>query len=722
MSKTEQTRTYTRRESVVFSKTKEAFGGLSNMAAGFPIRVNGVRILTSEALYQACRFPHLPHIQRLIIAQISPMTAKMKSRQYRDDTRPDWDRARIKIMRWCLRVKLAQNWDTFSKLLLSTGESAIVEESHKDDFWGAKEIDGNTLVGMNVLGRLLMELREEVKRGNMKQLTRVEPPQLPDFLLYGKPIMIIEGSGHKDLTSIHQSRTSESDAELDRYSLEQISTFSHVEQPLLFDVASYEVAPPQREVRSRRFTPYPEYKDSGVPWLDKLPATWSISRGKGIFRVIDVRSATGDEELLTVSSSDGVVPRSQKTVTMFMAESYVGHKLCWPGDLVINSLWAWMQGLGFSRHHGLVSSAYSVYRPKAAYTEYWRFFHYLLRSAAYKWELQTRSKGVWLSRLQLSDAAFLDMPFVIPPVEDALAIVRYLDHANRRIDRFIRAKRKLIALLNEQKQVIIQQAVTRGLDPNVRLKPSGVEWLGDMPEHWEMRKLSHLAQILNGTTPSRMQMKYWREGTIPWLSSGKVNDYIVRTPSELVTELALKECSLSLIPRGSVIIGMIGQGKTRGTSALLEIDACINQNLAAIVPKQDLLDGQFLHSLLIAMYQPIRDLGRGANQEALNCEIVSSLRIPLPEMREQKAIVEYLKHALHSILITEQSTLREIGLIREYRTRLIADVVTGKIDVREAAQHVPAEAIEPEVLSEVEALIEEDEDTETEELETVAED
>jgi type I restriction enzyme, S subunit len=98
--------------------------------------------------------------------------------------------------------------------------------------------------------------------------------------------------------------------------------------------------------------PYPEYKDSGVPWLDKLPATWRMSRGKGIFGIIDVRSTTGDEELLTVSSVDGVVPRSQKTVTMFMAESYVGHKLCWPGDLVINSLWAWMQGLGFSRHHG----------------------------------------------------------------------------------------------------------------------------------------------------------------------------------------------------------------------------------------------------------------------------------------------------------------------------------------------------------------------------------
>ena len=152
---------------------------------------------------------------------------------------------------------------------------------------------------------------------------------------------------------------------------------------------------------------------------------------------------------------------------MFKAESYVGHKLCWPGDLVINSLWAWMQGLGFSNYHGLVSSAYGVYRLKQKFASQWRFFNYLLRSSVYKWELQTRSKGVWLFRLQLLDTAFLDMPIVIPPKVDADAIVRFLDAADHRIRRYIRAKQRLIELLNEQKQAIIQQAVTRGLDADV---------------------------------------------------------------------------------------------------------------------------------------------------------------------------------------------------------------------------------------------------------------
>src|SRR5687767_3540817 len=179
-SPSDQVRTYDRASSVVFLKTHEAFGGLSNMAGGFPLHVQGTRIHTSEALYQACRFPHLPEVQRLIIGQASPMTAKMKSKPHRKDSRPDWDRVRVRVMRWCLRVKLAQNWAKFSELLLRTGVRPIVEESRKDDFWGAKPVDEQSLVGMNVLGRLLMELREAVKSQGCEALQFVQPPAIPE--------------------------------------------------------------------------------------------------------------------------------------------------------------------------------------------------------------------------------------------------------------------------------------------------------------------------------------------------------------------------------------------------------------------------------------------------------------------------------------------------------------------------------------------------------------
>ena len=177
---------------------------------------------------------------------------------------------------------------------------------------------------------------------------------------------------------------------------------------------------------------------------------------------------------------------------MFKAESYAGHKLCWPGDLVINSLWAWGGGLGVSQHQGIISTAYSVYRSRPSAQINPRFLHELVRSSAFHWELQIRSKGVWISRLQLTDTAFLDAPIPLPPPDEQAAIVRFLNWANGRLERAIRAKRRVIALLNEQKQAIIHRAVTRGLDPSVPFRPSGIPWLGDIPPHWEVERAETL--------------------------------------------------------------------------------------------------------------------------------------------------------------------------------------------------------------------------------------
>jgi ribA/ribD-fused uncharacterized protein len=195
---TTETRTYLRDEAVAFRKTNEKFGGLSNMAPGFPLVVNGAHIRTAEALYQACRFPHMPEVQKLILDERSPMTAKMRSKPHRKDSRPDWDAIRAPIMKWCLRVKLAQNWTTFGDLLLATGNHPIVEDSRKDDYWGAKMVDSDTLAGQNVLGRLLMELREKL-RNNPESLRVVDPPPLPHFTLLDEPISIIYAEPSKSL-------------------------------------------------------------------------------------------------------------------------------------------------------------------------------------------------------------------------------------------------------------------------------------------------------------------------------------------------------------------------------------------------------------------------------------------------------------------------------------------------------------------------------------------
>ena len=177
--------TYNKSEAAIFKSTKATFGGLSNMASGYTIFVNGVMILSSEALYQALKFTAYPDIQHKIISQKSPMTAKMISRKHNDLVRPDWNDIRIDVMRWCLMVKLSQNWDLFSEVLNSTGDAPIVEYSTKDKVWAAIDKGNGTLEGANVLGRLLMELRTIVTKEKFKC---VEPLNIPDFLLYENEI------------------------------------------------------------------------------------------------------------------------------------------------------------------------------------------------------------------------------------------------------------------------------------------------------------------------------------------------------------------------------------------------------------------------------------------------------------------------------------------------------------------------------------------------------
>ena len=238
--------------------------------------VNGMRIRTSEALYQACRFPHRPDVQRLIIEQLSPMTAKMKSKPYRHDSRRDWNRVRVNIMRWCLHVKLAQNWDVFSELLLNTDGRSIVEHSRKDDFWGAKPVDEHTLAGMNVLGCLLMELRDSVKTEPREKLVHVEPLHIADFLIGGRPIEPVTTRTRQQAEpvtgppALSWKRQEQESARHELLLTRSPRTFGEdsTEHPADHGGGSLE--------------PYPTYKDSGVTWLRKIPAHWRVERLKSL--------------------------------------------------------------------------------------------------------------------------------------------------------------------------------------------------------------------------------------------------------------------------------------------------------------------------------------------------------------------------------------------------------------------------------------------------------
>ena len=320
-----------------------------------------------------------------------------------------------------------------------------------------------------------------------------------------------------------------------------------------------------------------------------------------------------------------------------------------------------------------------------------RFLHRAFESRAVAHQLHVAATGV--IRYGLSHSAIKSVRLAVPPLAEQAAIVRFLDHADRRISRYIAAKEKLIALLDEYKQALVHRAVTGQIDvrtgqPYPAYRHCQGTWSSLTPKHWKTRKLGHLAQVFNGATPSRSREDYWRDGTVPWLNSSKVNDGDVVEPSEWVTERALVESAISLVPSGAVILGLIGQGRTRGMSALLRISATISQNLAAVVPGGE-ADGAFLRHLFASHYWDIRELGRGGNQEALNCDIVARLRLPIPPIDEQIEIARRIEDALARLEGATETMAKQTELLRDYRTRLVADVVTGKLDVREAAAALP---------------------------------
>lgn len=657
----DQTRTYTRKDSVVFLKTDEPFGGLSNMAGGYPIRVNGVRILTSEALYQVCRFPHLPDVQKMIIGQISPMTAKMRSKPYRKNSRPDWDHVRVRIMRWCLRMKLANNWNTFSELLLRTGERPIVEESRKDDFWGAKVVgDGDTLVGMNVLGRLLMELREQVKQQGRDATSDIAPPDIPQFLLFGQPIEVAGAS----LPSPPQITN-----EQEQGSLFGAETAVSAEKP-----TDAVVVPSLK-------TAYEAYRPARMRWLPSVPLHWNEQRAKTFFREVDERSKTGQEELLSVSHLTGVTPRSQKNVTMFKAASYVGSKLCRPGDIVINTLWAWMAALGASRHAGIVSPAYGVYRPHRADSFNPAYLDYLLRTRAYVAEYIGRSTGIRASRLRLYPNQFLDIPLLQPPRPEQDQIVAYLRVQDVHIARFIKAKRDLIKLLTEQKLRIIDHAVTRGLDASVALKASGVEWLGEVPERWEVKPLKRWVRLNASTLSEKTDPDFgFRYVDIGSVQTGRLAKELERIRFEVAPSRARR-----VLRRGDTIISTVRTYLKAIWYVSEDADDLIASTGFAVLTPGKSVEPEYLGYVIqsSAFVNRVAANSIGIAYPAIAETVLGRFPVALPPtVDEQQAIVAHIKTESAPLDDAIARTEEEIKLIREYRDRLIADVVTGQVDVR----------------------------------------
>ena len=469
--------------------------------------------------------------------------------------------------------------------------------------------------------------------------------------------------------------------------------------------------------------PYAEYKESGLPWLGKVPRHWPVLPNRAIFSEVKDRNHA-DEEMLSVTITRGIVGQkalldgSSKKDSSNLDKS--AYKLVQPRDIAYNKMRAWQGAIGASALRGIISPAYVVMRLRNA-EDLPSYFHHLYRTPQFAKEAERWSYGITSDMWSLRPEHFKMIYTPEPPIDEQAAIVRFLDWVNGRLEWAIRAKRKVIALLNEQKQAIIHRAVTRGLDPSVPLKPSGIPWLGDIPLYWEVRRLRTLVhRIDQGVSP--LAVGFLAEGD-SWgvLKSGCVNRGIFRE-----TEHKQLASSFEIDPAIVVKIGDVLISRACGSPSLVGSVGRIKSLRYQLILSdktfracfRSFVNADFMVFAMNCRYyrHQVEQAISGAEGMANNLPL-SSLRdftFAIPPLAEATAIADKLEEETEVTLIAISRLEREIDLLREYRTRLVADVVTGKLDVREAAAKLPVEeqTIEPEELVEDDSEMIEDEITE----------
>ena len=438
--------------------------------------------------------------------------------------------------------------------------------------------------------------------------------------------------------------------------------------------------------------PYAEYKESGSRWLANVPSHWEVRKLRTLIRPRNERNRS-ELPLLSVAREKGVFVRSLTDADEnhnVIPEDLSNYKVARAGNLVINKMKAWQGSMGIAPSDGIVSPAYFVFDFDIADRA---FGQALLRSKPYVAHFGQASDGVRVGQWDLTIAGMRQIPVLAPPPAEQAAIVRFLDYANRRIERFIRAKRKLIVLLNEQKQGIIFRAITRGVDHGVRMKPSGVEWLGDVPEHWELIRLKYVSpEITVGVVVN--PSSYFVDEGVPILLGNNVLpggfrlDHVRRvTPDS--NRIQLKKSQLRA---GDVVVVRVG---APGVAAVIppELDGC-NCASMVIVRRGNKCEPLWMEHLFNSpvMRRQIDMVKYGAAQKQFNISHAVDFLALLPSLEEQRRTLDYLTSELRRIDAPLAHITRQIDLIREYRTRLIADVVTGKLDAREAAARLPEEA------------------------------
>lgn len=427
-----------------------------------------------------------------------------------------------------------------------------------------------------------------------------------------------------------------------------------------------------------KFTQHEKYRQSEQEYLPKIPAHWSVMRIKYLFKEINERVFNETLDLLSVSHYTGVTLRKSSVSegdNLTNAKSLEGYKRVEKDDIVSNIMLAWNGSIGISKYLGITSPAYSIYRLKKEGNP--NYFHYLFRTQLYKSEFKKNSTGVIESRLRLYTDQFFNINAIVPPPQEQTAIADFLDQKTAEIDNYIRLKEKTIALLEERKAAVINRAVTKGLDPTVPMKDSGIEWLGEIPAHWEVKKLKYLVRIENGQVdpkkgkykkkiliaPNHIQSGF---GTIKYLESAESQN---------------AESGKYLAKEGTVIYSKIRPALRK---ACIAPEECLcSADMYPLNTTSKIVAGFLLYTVISEVYSKYMiELSMRVAMPKVNRGDVLNYPAILPPLEEQVEIASFVKKKIVEIDKLIETIRIEEKQIKEYRESLISAAVTGKIDIR----------------------------------------
>lgn len=424
---------------------------------------------------------------------------------------------------------------------------------------------------------------------------------------------------------------------------------------------------------------YESYKDSGVEWLGEVPSHWEISSlGKILLSVSEKNRP--DLPLLSITRELGVIERDtedQDSNHNFIPDDLSNYKILKKGQFGMNKMKAWQGSYGVSDFTGIVSPAYYIFDFIKSINP--QFFHWAIRSKIYVSFFGSASDGVRIGQWDLSKSRMKSIPFIIPSNDEQQKIAQFLDNKTAKIDQAVDLAEKQIALLKEHKQILIQNAVTRGLNPDVPLKDSSVEWIGQVPEHWDVKKLKFVSKINQHTLPENtngsLSIKYVDIGSVSFENGiEKVENFSFKNAPSRARRLANK---------GDIVVSTVRTYLKAITMVKEEYQDCIFSTGFAVVTSNECLKDSFfeLYAKSDAFTEQVSVFSKGMSYPAINSTDLSNLWITVPPLSEQQKIADYLDTQTAKIDQAIALKTDHIEKLKEYKSVLINNVVTGKVQV-----------------------------------------